>query len=145
MPLEIPDDPARQVLDTGRTGVLILPLTHERMQLGEWRLVRKELIEDDNDVYMPHVELKVGVEGSWNTDKIVRWYMHRPWYMIDNRLRLELHNVHARWEIEVEPWDSTCYPLEAEYITGRVYPEAMGSACHKFYVHDARRFDKDEG
>jgi hypothetical protein len=139
------DEPNRQVLDTGRTGVLILPLTLERFELGEWRLVRKELIGDSNDVYMPHVELKVGVEGSWNTDKVVQQYMHRPWYLIDNRLQLELHNIYHRWNLEVEPWDSQCYQLEPECSTGRVYPEAMGSACHRFYVHDVQKFEKELG
>lgn len=140
----MPDNIPREVIDRGRTGVLILPLTRERMELGEWRLVRKFPIEDSNDVYMPHVELKVGVEGSWNTDKIVRWYMHRPWYMIDQRLRLELHNLYARWELEVEPWDSQCFQLEPD-CSGRVWPEAIGSASHRFYVHDANKFEKING
>lgn len=133
------DDILRKVIDQGCAGVLIVPQTNERIELGEWRLVRKEPIEADN--YMPHIELKVGVEGSWKTDKIIQWYMHRPWYLIDQRLQLELHNIHRRWELEVEPWDSQCFRLEPD-MTGRVWPEAIGSASHRFYVHEAVKFEK---
>lgn len=139
-----PPDNYRTVVDTGRTGVLILPTTHERMELGEWRIVRKELIAQAHDV-LPHIELKVGVEGSWNTDKIIRWYTHRPWYLIDHRLRLELHNYRHRWELEVEPWDSECFPLEPECGTGRTQPEGTGSSFHRFYVHVAQKYKKTGG
>lgn len=137
----IPEDSKREILDTGRIGVLILPLTQERLELGEWRLVRKELITNSDDIFLPHVELKVGVEGSWNTDKVIHLYMHRPWYLIDNRLRLELHSARCRWDLEVEPWDSKCFQLEPD-LRQRVWPEAVGSAFHKFYVHDAKKIEK---
>jgi hypothetical protein len=129
----------RQLISVGDSGLLILPQVATPMPLGPWRLVQKEVSQDE---FLPHVELKVATMGSWKTHDVVQWYMHRPWYLIDVRLKLELYNSKTSWVMEVEPWYSK--PLEFEYHGESVQDKTLiGLTQHKFYVHTCEKYDKD--